>query len=129
MGFEFAGSSGESVMAGEVKARLDTRELDKIVKGLDKNIDDVLGNLAHQGEAYTKSYIWRKKIVDTGAYFNSINARRMKRNKWRWQDGVEYGVYQEFGTHKMAARTAFTPAAEKVARDLNSGKTWERLFK
>ena len=39
MGFEFASSVGESLMAGKVKVGLDTRELDKIVKGLDKNID------------------------------------------------------------------------------------------
>ena len=118
-------------MAGEVKIKLDTRELDKIAKTLDINTDQVLGTLAHQGEAYTKTFIWRKKIVDTGAYFNSIITRRIRPNLWRWEDGVEYGIYQEFGHHggRVPARTAFTPAAEKVANDLNSGRTWARLFK
>jgi hypothetical protein len=29
-------------------------------------------------------------------------------------DGVEYGVYQEFGTRRLAAHPFFTPAAEVI---------------
>jgi len=113
-----------------VKIKLDTREIDKIANGLDKNTDDVLGILAHQGEAYTKEWIKRKKVVDTGAFFNSIQAKRIRRNLWHWHDEVEYGIYQEYGHHggKVPARPTFTPAAEKVARDLNNGRTWARIF-
>lgn len=107
-----------------VKIKLDTRELDKIAKGMDKNTDDVIGILANQLEGYAKV----KAPVDTGALKNSINAKRRRRNYWEVRDGVEYGIHQEFGTYRMAAHPFMVPAAEKVARDLNNGRTWARIF-
>lgn len=112
-------------MAGEVKIRLDTKELDKIAKGMDRNTDDILGDLAHQLEGYAKA----RAPVDTGALKNGIRTRKLKKNVWRVEDSVEYGIYQEMGTHRMKAHPFMIPAAEKVARDLNSGRTWERIFK
>jgi len=107
-----------------VKIKLDTREIDKIAKGLDKNTDDVLGNLAHLLEGEAKE----RAPYDTGALYNSIRAKRKRKNYWWVHDLVEYGIHQEFGTHKMADHPFMRPAAEKVARDLNNGRTWARIF-
>jgi len=107
-----------------VNIKIDTKELDRIARDADKNTDDVIGDLSFQLEDYAKA----KAPVDTGALKNSINAKRRRRNYWHVSDGVEYGIYQEYGTHKMAAHPFMVPAAEKVARDLNSGRTWARIF-
>ena len=107
-----------------VEVKLDTRELERIAKGLNANVDDVLGILAHQVEGISKALA----PVDTGALKSSINTKRVKNNYWRVQDGVEYGIYQELGTHKMAAQPFMVPAAEKVAKDLSDGQIWRRIF-
>lgn len=52
--------------------------------------------------------------VDTGALRNSITAMSGMTGELTYtvSDGVEYGVYQEFGTSKMAAQPFMTPAIE-----------------
>ena len=107
-----------------VEIRLDTRELERIARGLNADVDDVLGILAHQVEGISKALA----PVDTGALKNSIGTKRQKQNEWRVHDGVEYGIYQELGTSKMAAQPFMVPAAEKVARDMASGAIWRRIF-
>jgi len=107
-----------------VEVKLDTRELVRIASGLNIKVDDVLGILAHQVEIISKALA----PVDTGALKNSINTKRQKKNEWRVQDGVEYGIYQELGTSRMAAQPFMVPAAEMVASDLNNGKIWMRIF-
>ena len=52
--------------------------------------------------------------VDTSALRNSIVAESvMEGNNFIIQDGVEYGIYQELGTSKMAAQPFMVPALEK----------------
>ena len=53
--------------------------------------------------------------VDTGALRNSITAESHMENDLLFivQDGVEYGIYQEFGTSRMAAQPFLIPAFEK----------------
>ena len=110
-------------MAAVIKVKLDTARLDQIAKDLDKNRDQVLGMLAYQVEGIAKMLA----PVDTGALRNSLQTEQQKPGTWWVHDGVEYGIYQEFGTHKMAAHPFMVPAAEQVGRDLNNGKTWEKL--
>jgi len=107
-----------------VEVRLDTRRLEQIANGLNSDVDSVLGILAHQVEGISKALA----PVDTGALKSSLNTRRIKQNEWRVQDGVEYGIYQELGTSKMAAQPFLVPAVEKVARDLADGRIWRRIF-
>lgn len=54
--------------------------------------------------------------VDTGALKNSIQASEETGNPtaWRVGDGVEYGIYQEFGTRFMPAHPWLVPAVEAV---------------
>lgn len=56
--------------------------------------------------------------VDTGALRASYNVSEVNRFLYRIQDGVEYGIYLEFGTEKMAARPHLRPALEKVPASL-----------
>ena len=102
---------------------LDTRRLDEIARSLDMNTDQVLRSLAFQVEAEAK----KRAPVDTGALKSSIMTNR-KGKGWYWvQDGVEYGIYQELGTHKMRAQPFMVPAVEAVLRFL--ADRFKGLFK
>ncbi|MFA5376890.1 MAG: hypothetical protein WC455_14160 [Dehalococcoidia bacterium] len=114
------------VFGADMKAKLDTRVLDAIAAGLDKNTDDVLQATAFQVEAEAKANIRAKHIIDTGALFNSVNTKKVKRGLYWVSDGVLYGIFHEFGTHKMSARPWMIPAVEKVRGYL--GDLYKRLF-
>lgn len=60
-----------------------------------------------QGDA--KKIITSKGIVDTGRLRLSID-RDVKKNEATVGDGVDYGIYQEFGTTKQKARPFLRPA-------------------
>lgn len=47
------------------------------------------------------------------------------------QDGgqADYGIYQEFGTYKMAAHPFMTPMSEAMAGRYSSPALWQPLFK
>lgn len=64
--------------------------------------------------------------VDTGALRASIIAI-VKGLYARVQDGVEYGIFQELGTSRMAAQPFMTPAAQAQWASFIAG--WEELFK
>ena len=138
-------------MAAVIKVKLDTARLDQIAKDLDKNRDQVLRLLAFDVEGGAKMFA----PVDTGALMNSIytvakdydgysqaaaaaREKNPKVNLVRLPDPandytahigpcVEYGIYQEFGTHKMAAHPFMAPAVEKTLNKFSNGKTWEKL--
>jgi ABC-type thiamine transport system substrate-binding protein len=124
-----------------VEFQLDTRKLDQIMNQLDYNTDQVVGWLAKQVEAQTKVNIAQIPLIDTGALWNSITAKQQHLGVWDVYDGVEYGIFWELGHRTRAftksfgaqnwipARPFMVPACEKIAHDLNSGRTWERLFK
>jgi len=102
--------------------KLDTRVLDAIAKGLDKNSDQVLASVAFQVEAEAKV----RAPVDTGALKNSIHTEKKKQGLYWVADGVEYGIYQELGTHKMSAHPFMKPAVEKVQQYL--ADLYRKLF-
>jgi len=93
---------------------LDTRKLDKIAAHLGTNREGALKSLAHQVEAGAKV----RAPVDTGALKNGIHVERKSDDLFWVADSVEYGIYQELGTHKMAAQPFMVPAVEMVQRYL-----------
>jgi HK97 gp10 family phage protein len=107
-------------------SKLDTRVLDAIAKGLDKNNDQVLASVAFQVEAEAKAIIIQKHIIEFGNLLNSVETDKKKPGLYWVQDGVEYGVYQELGTYKMAARPFMKPAVEKVIQYL--ADLYRKLF-
>ena len=130
-----------SVQAGEI--RLDTRELDRIARSLKMNVDQVLGNLAHEveqaaklsmkesgtGKAHVPSAPGQPPNVDTSALKNSIKPRRISYGKLHYVEVLaEYGLYLEFGHRSrpfkktqgaqrwIAKRPFMIPACEKVRK-------------
>ena len=112
-----------------VKIKLDTTRLDQIARDLDKNRDQVLGMLANELAGQASMNV--PPHVDTGALMNGIRAKPMKPGLWWVSDSVEYGIHIEFPgvTRNWAGHPFMVPAAEQVGRDLNNGKTWERLVR
>lgn len=53
--------------------------------------------------------------VDTGALRNSIHSEEGDGLTAIVADGVEYGIYQELGTYKMAAQPFMVPSLEQNA--------------
>lgn len=52
--------------------------------------------------------------VDTGALRSSIQAEQESETAWIVAPHVDYALFQEMGTSKMAAHPFMTPAAEAV---------------
>lgn len=59
--------------------------------------------------------------VDTGALRNSIHGTMTGETEGEVAVGVEYGVYQEYGTRYMPAHPFMTPAAEAVRPAFEAG--------
>jgi len=106
-----------------MKIKLDTSKLDAIARNLDVNTDDILNSAAFDVETLAKTMA----PVDTGALKNSIETEKKSHGLYWVHDGVEYGVYQELGTYKMAAQPFMVPAVEQVAK--NIGDLFKDLFK
>jgi len=101
---------------------IDTRELDRIRAELKPRAQAILADTAHAVEERAK----REAPVDTGALRSSINSEQTGDYSWRVKDGVEYGIYQELGTSRMAAHPFLTPAVESMRQKFE--KVWKELF-
>ena len=131
--------------------KLDTRELDKIVRNMDGNKNKVGRMLGFELEAEAKKRAPRL----TGAMSNSIYTVTKEHDGYASASGaarqanpdamtqahpkpsgnvlarvgpcVNYAEYVEFGTSRMAAQPYLTPAAEVVFQKVNSGEYWRKL--
>ena len=124
-----AGSDNGDSQAGEIMAYiLDTSKLDRIIDRLQPRAEMVLDKLARDIEAGWKGRIIEKHVIDTGAYLNSVHVKPKEKPLERIiSDGVEYGVYQEFGTTRIAARPCASPAVEAVRKSFDAAFT--KLFR
>lgn len=90
--------------------RIDTSVLDKITAEIEPKAAQTVNKygIAITGEAAKFS------PVDTSALRNSITSEShmVDNMTFRVQDGVEYGIFQELGTSKMAAQPFLVPAIE-----------------
>ncbi len=88
---------------------LDTSVLDKMTEEMRPRANAICGRTAFavQGDAQGLA------PVDTGALRASLEAEEVEALSWIVHDGVEYGIYQELGTSKMAAHPFLVPAIEK----------------
>lgn len=73
-------------------------------------VANVVKSTALQCEALAKT----KAPVDTGALRNSIQAQPETELSWTVAPGVDYAIYQEYGTVHMPPQSFMTPAAEAV---------------
>jgi hypothetical protein len=106
-----------------IVAKLETRRLDYLIANNEAMAEQIIASTAKQAEAYSKDMA----PVDTGALKNSLLAEPLARLLWWLHDGVLYGIYQEFGTYKMAAQPFMIPAIERVRGAWN--KAWRDLFR
>ena len=96
------------------KVEIDTRILDKFAQMTDVNVGQALKAAAFQVEGLAKGLA----PVDTGALKNSIHTTKIDELEYRVGDAVEYGIYQELGTHKMAAHPFLIPALRKAVQQI-----------
>jgi HK97 gp10 family phage protein len=90
--------------------KLDTSVLDKMTAEMKPRASAIVNTygLAIASEAAQNA------PVDTGALRNSIMSESHMENELLYivQDGVDYGVFVEFGTSRAAAQPFFIPAVE-----------------
>lgn len=108
--------------------RLDTKKLDALLNGAGIKAEKVLDKAARDVEAGWKDNIVQKNVVDTGAYLNSVHVEASHPPLERTiADGVEYGIYQEYGTKRFPARPCATPAVERIRAGLRDA--FKAVFK
>lgn len=81
-----------------------------------KSLSKEFGKAMHEMEADAK----RLAPVDTGRLRNSIYLNKVTDYHYVMRDGVEYGVFNEFGTNKMTPNPFFRPAA-RMAKEKIKG--------
>lgn len=132
--------------------RIDTKQLDKIVKNLDVSTEKVIRSIAFEIEAGAKQLA----PLMTGALRGSIYTVTKKEDGYEKARSVvhglnakaataphpkpsgkviahvgpctEYAAYVELGTSKMSARPYLMPAVEREVNKINDGSKWKELF-
>lgn len=104
---------------------LDTSGLDNIMRNLRPKARQIISSAAHEVEARAKP----KAPYLTGALMNSIQAEPIPGADLSWwvHDGVEYGIFQEFGTSRGVPPHPFMVPAVESLRNWYIGK-WKELF-
>lgn len=107
--------------------KYDKRGLLKIIGSVSKEVDAAVRETAFSVEA--KAAIAAPK--DTWALTNSIETEKIEDGLYHVQDGVEYGIYQELGTSKMAAQPFLVPSveSERINHNQRLGKAVEESAK
>ena len=131
--------------------KLDTKELDKIVREMEDNKEKVGRMLGFELQAEAQKRAPRL----TSAMSNSIYTATKKYNGYSAASGaakaanpkaetspiptptgnvianvgpcVNYAEFVEFGTSRMAAQPFLTPAAEIISQKINDGTYWRKL--
>jgi HK97 gp10 family phage protein len=98
-------------MAGNVKVLFN--HLPRIKAAMPGAIAQTVNDAAHKGVTYAKDLV----RVDTGALWNSIEAKKLDETTWEYGPHTDYDIYQEFGTRKMSAQPYMRPSAEKIRKE------------
>lgn len=104
-----------------VDTKVDLSGLMVLMKDIE-NIPEFMLEVAEEVAEQVRENIVNQDVIDTGALLDSIVAEQPSEDLTLVRDGVEYGVYQEFGTSRIAARPFFTPAIA------NYGVEFDRIF-
>lgn len=90
--------------------KIDTRVLDRMVAEARPKASKIINTFGLKIASD-----WAANVpVDTGAFRSSILSESQMAGEMTFiaQDGVEYGVFVELGTSRMAARPSLVPAIE-----------------
>lgn len=119
--------------------RVNTRMLDRLARQTPERLDQVAAAAAEGvlsdivrsfgsgpdgrdyrrgGVTHTASQPGYPPNVDTGALRASMQVQRIGQAHYRVADGVEYGIYLELGTLRMAARPFVVPVIEDWSRSV-----------
>lgn len=109
-------------MARNVTVTVDTRKLEALPDDVRRRAAAILDKAAFDVEAGAKD----RAPKDTGALANSINVTKPAELARVIADGVEYGIYQEFGTVRHGAQPFLTPAVEAARGPLE--RAWQELI-
>lgn len=94
---------------------LDTTVLDRLSRRFGGSGDNAAAAIAFLIEGKAKMLA----PVDTGTLKNSIHVENTGLGKRIVTDSVEYGVYVELGTSRMAAQPYLVPATEATGVEIN----------
>jgi hypothetical protein len=108
---------------------LNTANLDKLNAQFNSTLADIGKVLGQKCESYAKDYC----PVDTGALRSSIHAEFPKNVLAEVIADTNYAMYVEMGHHTrsgsfVAAQPYLQPAVVKIAPEVMSLATWERLW-
>ena len=95
-----------------VDAKRAAQKIQKIAKETPQELKQAVAQLALYMEGEAK----KNAPVDTVTLRASIDARKVTSTEWIVEDGVDYGVYMEYGTVKVRPKPFMRPAAEAGAR-------------
>ena len=99
--------------------KVDTAELDRILRDLDKNTGEALASVAFDVQGEIVVVATQMDIYDTGAFIGGITATEKTPGKMWWvHDQVLYGIWQELGHHNVPARPSFSTSVENVSKRL-----------
>lgn len=119
-------------MVATVRVTIRKNDLRKLAKATPRDADNAIEALAREGERYAKmemntsppgrvyvrdsgthvaSQPGHPPNIDTGTLVNSISVEPRGQMQRAVVDGVEYGVFLEFGTRRMGARPFMGPMA------------------
>jgi len=130
------------VMGDDFKFELDTEGIDNLLARMDGIADRWLAGVAEaivtdvklsfgsspDGRRYTRGSIEHVASqggyppnVDLGTLRASIRQQKIHAHE-RWiSDGVEYGVYLEIGTERIAPRPFMRPAFDRIIKEVLGG--------
>ena len=101
----------------EIKYKIDNEKLDAVIRKVG-NQRAAMQLAAETTATEIRKNMLNKGVYDTGALYKSIEVEVSDNgfvvHDGPARDGNLYGVYNEFGTWKMAARPFFIPALEKI---------------
>ena len=121
-------------MPASMRVRIDRRKLDALIREAPQQADDLLAGAAQsmlgeivtsfgtgsQGRQYSRGQRFHTAsapgsppAVDYGALRGSMRVERMRLLEYKIRDGVEYGIFLEYGTTRMAARPFVLPVVER----------------
>jgi hypothetical protein len=105
-----------------ISVTVDTSKLDKIIGQIKPRAEAILDKVAYDVESDAKIFA----PVLTGTLRASIHVIKPRALVRFVLDGVEYGIYQEFGTSRFGARPFIIPAIEK--NRIPFEKAWNELI-
>jgi phage gpG-like protein len=81
----------------QIDVRLNLSRLQQLAGELHGNVDQAVEQIAKQAVTEVQAVIVDKDIIDTGALLNSITYWKIGDAQYAVSDGVDYGIYNQFG--------------------------------